>query len=310
MSNDRGVPLPMPCRGFLRLASWIVPRRTRPDWHARWSAGLWNWWILVERGELTSGVSEQLAAQCRGALADAFWLRFNKAALRTWVRGPGFVVVATATILLLMAACTHGFAVTRGLIQIARDLHYARPQMMPPGAQEGALIAYGFPIVFALATGIVLVMIGRLSLRPYGWRYWSFLIFKTLSVMAIVPLLWIEGGASIRAHISNVQLRVFAGGLGLALVFVVAFGCALLWIFADQRRRCPVCLEQLAMPVTVGSWASVFDPVATELLCNQGHGALCLSETETGEADRWTAFGASWSSLFDTNESKRDNVLR
>jgi hypothetical protein len=184
------------------------------------------------------------------------------------------------------------------------------PQTMPSGAQEGALIAYGFPIVFALATGIVLVLIGRVSLHTHGWRYWSFLIFKTLAAMAIVPLLWIEGGAAIRAHISNAQLRVLGGGLGLALIFVAAFGYALLWIFADQRRRCPVCLERLAMPVTVGSWASVFDPVATELLCNQGHGALCMSETETGEADHWTAFGASWRSLFDAGESNHDNTVR
>ncbi|HVP47063.1 MAG TPA: hypothetical protein VMT32_10790 [Bryobacteraceae bacterium] len=309
MSDDCGAPLPAGYRWFLRLTSWMAPRRTRSGWHAKWSASLRNWWILTERGELASGVSEQLAEQCRGALADAFWLRFSKAALHRWVRGPGFVVISTATILVLMGVCTNGFAVTRGLIRIARDLH-AQPRMMPSGAQEGALIAYGFPIVFALATGIVLVLIERLPPHTRGWRYWSFLIFKTLAAMAIVPLLWIEGGAAIRAHISNVQLRVFGGGLGLALIFVAAFGYALLWIFADQRRRCPVCLERLAMPVTVGSWASVFDPAATEVLCNQGHGALCMSETETGAADQWTAFGASWRGLFDTNESKKDNVLR
>ena len=28
------------------------------------------------------------------------------------------------------------------------------------------------------------------------------------------------------------------------------------------------------MPVTLGSWASVFEPVTTEMLCHEGHGSL------------------------------------
>lgn len=308
MSDAPAVPLPTVWRCLISLASWIVPRRARKDWRTRWDSVVRDWWILVERGEVAGDISEQLAAHCRAALADTLWMRFSKDNLRRWVRGPACVVVATAATLLLLAIVTHGFAVTRSLIEIARDLRYASPQMA--GAREGALVAYGFPILFALATGIVLVAIGRLPLRTYGWRYWSFLLFKAASVMLILPLLWIEGGSALRAHISNLPLRVFGGGLGLAVIFVAAFGCALLWAFADQRRRCPVCLERLAMPVTIGSWGSVFDPVATELLCNEGHGSLYASETLTGEADRWTAFGASWRSLFAANESKKDDVAR
>jgi hypothetical protein len=305
MSN---VPLPMVWSCLIPLASWMVPRRERSEWRARWDSAVRNWWTLVERGEVAGEISGQLAAHCRAALADAFWTRFSKDNLRRWVRGPRFVVVCTSATLLLLAILTHAFAVTRRLIEIARDLRYASPEMA--GAREGALVAYGFPILFALATGIVLVAFGRLPLRTYGWRYWSFLLFKTASVMVILPLLWIEGGAALRAHISNLQLRVFGGGLALALIFVAAFGCALLWAFADQRRRCPVCLERLAMPVTIGSWGSVFDPVATELLCNEGHGSLYAAETRTGEADCWTAFGASWRSLFAAHESKKDDVSR
>ncbi len=57
----------------------------------------------------------------------------------------------------------------------------------------------------------------------------------------------------------------------------------------------------MAMPVTMGSWASVFDPVTTELLCDSGHGSLCLQETESG-SDRWTGMDKSWSDLFDRKE--------
>jgi len=56
------------------------------------------------------------------------------------------------------------------------------------------------------------------------------------------------------------------------------------------------------MPVMIGSWASVFEPVTTELLCEEGHGSLCVPET--GQPDRWTPLDASWRELFD---SKRDH---
>jgi hypothetical protein len=304
MSNDRGVPVPLVWRCLIPLVSRVVPRRARADWRTRWDSVIRNWWILAERGELDGEIPEQLAGHCRDALAEAFWLRFSRESLRRWVRGPGFVLFAEGATLLVMAVLSRGFAVTRGLLQIARELEYDQPMMLR-GAREGALIAYGFPILFALATGIVLVAIGSRSLWRYGWRYWSFLILKAAFVMVMLPVVWIEGGAALRARISNPQMRVFVGGLGLALVFVAGFGCALLWAFADQRWRCPVCLKRLAMPVTIGSWGSVFDPVATELLCNEGHGSLYISETETGEADRWTAFGLSWRGLFDTHESKK-----
>jgi hypothetical protein len=240
----------------------------------------------------------QLAGYCRAIAVDAVWQRFRKAELQHWLRGPSFVLTCSAAILLLMAAATHGFRITRGLVAMARELLGAR--VLPSGRSEDALVAYGVPIVFALATGIVLVAIGRMSLRSGGWRYGSYLVLKMMAVMLIVPLLWIEGGAAIRARIPNPDLRVILGGALLALLFIAAFGCALLWTVADQRRRCPVCLQRLAMPVTIGSWASMFDPVTTELLCNEGHGSLCISEGELGDGDHWTAFGSSWSSLFHT----------
>jgi hypothetical protein len=55
------------------------------------------------------------------------------------------------------------------------------------------------------------------------------------------------------------------------------------------------------MPVTIGSWSSpLLDPVSTELLCEQGHGSLCVPETQSSasEPDRWTALDDSWRELF------------
>jgi hypothetical protein len=68
-------------------------------------------------------------------------------------------------------------------------------------------------------------------------------------------------------------------------------------VFDDQRRRCPECLRRLARPVTMGSWGSMFEPVTTEFLCDEGHGALSLAESEIGEGDRWVSLDASWREL-------------
>jgi hypothetical protein len=52
------------------------------------------------------------------------------------------------------------------------------------------------------------------------------------------------------------------------------------------------------MPVTMGSWSSVLEPVTTEFMCESGHGSLCVPETESGEPDRWTSLDPSWRELF------------
>ena len=83
----------------------------------------------------------------------------------------------------------------------------------------------------------------------------------------------------------------------MGIAFLGAFGCGVISAFTDQRRRCPVCLGRLAMPVTLGSWASVFEPVTTEMLCDEGHGSLSVDESEIGAGDRWIALDSSWRGL-------------
>jgi len=288
---------PIAFRGLIRMASWMVPSRVRPAWHARWAAGLQSWWILVERGELIRGAAAQMARTIRVAFIDAFWLRCNRSYLAYWVRGPGFVLVSASCALALAAAFTQGFAVTRALIDMATG-HPTRRILSTEGP-TGTLIAYTVPIVFALAAAVVLAASRRLSLRRYGWRYGGFLGLKAASVLAFVSLLWVEGGTALRAHIHNGPLRVVGGALGLTLVFIFVFAWAFVWSCDDQRRRCPVCLRRLTMPVTIGFWGSVFEPAITELLCDDGHGALSLFEGQPGQLDRWTALDESWRDLFD-----------
>jgi hypothetical protein len=240
---------------------------------------------------------------CRDALSTVFWLRFNRAGLRRWTLGPQFIMTLAAAGALLLALLSHGFRATRAIVSAAiywnlepiqfignRHLRYDPPR---GDLVVGAVV----PIVLAMAIGATLVAIGRLSLGRYGWRYWLYLAVKIVSVIVLVPLLWIEGSRVLWNLITAEVLRAWVAGLGATVAFLGGFGLAAIWIFDDQRRRCPVCLRRLARPVTMGSWASMFEPVTTEFLCDEGHGALSLAESELGEGDRWVSLDASWREL-------------
>ena len=203
MPDESTVSPPFSCRLLILVASWIVPRGARPGWRRNWDSGLWNWWILVQRGELTSRAHPLILRHFRGAFRDALWLRFNRQRLRCVLRGPGIVPAAGAAVVVLTAALTHGFHYTRNLIAVARTIHQPLPHIGPYDLRENLLMAHAVPLVFALATGIVLLVISRFSLHRYGWRYWMYLLAKTLSVIVILPLLWIEGGAFARANLPN-----------------------------------------------------------------------------------------------------------
>ncbi len=301
MPDDSSVLPPVPCRVLILLASWIVPRGARSGWRRRWDSGLWNWWILVERGELTNRAYPLLVRHCWAAFGDALWLRFNRQQLRDLLRGPALAPAVSAAVLMLTAALTHGFRYTRNLIQAARTVDLSLPPTGVYDPRGDMLMAHAVPLVFALMTGIVMLAITQFSLHRHDWRYWLYLLTKTSSVLVIVPLLWIEGGAALRASLPQEALRAYVGGLGFTFLFITAFGAALVWCLADQRRRCPVCLQLLAMPVRMGSWASVLEPATTESLCEKGHGSLSVPEAETGAPDRWIAMDASWRELFQTD---------
>jgi hypothetical protein len=287
---------------LLRLASCLAPQPARREWHSRWKCRLVNLWILVERGELALNPRAETVFLIRAALANAFWLRFNRAGLRYWVRGPGFVVTGAAFALLLLAVLSRGFAATRAVISAAIEwqvdpLNPLDPRQMRYDPRGDVVVAHVVPIAMALMIGVVLVLIGRLSLGHCGWRYWLFLVVKVAGVTVLVPLLWLEGGAALWRQISQELLRAWIAGVGSTLAFLGGFGVSVIWVFSDQRRRCPVCLRRLARPVTFGSWASMFEPVTTEFVCEEGHGSLSLAESEIGAGDRWVALDSSWRGL-------------
>lgn len=287
---------------LIHAAGWIVPPHARAEWRAVWKSHLRNLWILEERGELPPAILHQAAWLCRRASEDACRLRFGDVDFRRWVRGPGLVFTIFAAAFAIVAIGSHGFAKTRELIDAAVHFRSLPPLPRPHVRYDprgDALVAYSLPVALALATGAIMISMRRRSLHRFGWRYWTFLAGKLAASAIVAPLVWIEGGAILRAHLRPEMLRIWVGALLWTVAFLGGFGRLVGWILADQQRRCPVCLRLLSMPVAVGSWSSVLEPAATELLCADGHGSLSVAESEIGDADRWVALDSTWRSLFD-----------
>jgi len=472
MPKSKNLRPSLAARVIVRLASWIVPPRARAEWRARWDTRLWNWWILYERGELTTRDHLQVLRFCWGSLLDALSLRISAESVRQALNSALFLLAAGAAILLMIALLTRGFTATRALLQpppvqdsgslvlirytgAANEPTGVPPRVLPvwrdnsallsdlagfrharrsnrawvtanffsllgaraelgrtfqpgdagvvvlsgaawrrafdgdpqvigrkitlagqryevigvlpnsfwaispaieiwtplvlepsPGAKVPFLVgalgrvkpnvsraelrqelfkiamaanqvlprppevlaftgvpprawfAYLLGVVFALGVALVLLARKHQAVAGRGWRYWSFFSAKTLFAILIPALLWIETAPTLNTLPPGGGLPGNLARLVFGILFMFACGFGMWWSFADQRRRCPVCLQRLTLPVSLGSWSSVFDPPATELLCAAGHGSLCIPEGETGEPDRWTALDSSWHELF------------
>jgi len=279
-------------RVWIRMASWLMPARERSEWHANWVTRAEDWRLLADRGEPVGGPGPLF----RRSVEEAFAARFGPARFRHFERSPVAVPIGAAAALLLIAVLSHGFAVTRAVVAVARDM---RLHPIVPGydVRGDRIFLYLAPTVLAWAVGLGLFAAGCHWLRERGWRYWSFLAFKAAAALVLVTLVWVEIGTELRAPLHREGWRIIAG-FAMTFAFLVGMGRAMLWTVADQRRRCPMCLRQLVAPVPVGSWASLFEPPATELLCENGHGAAAVCDTETNGRDRWTRLDESWRTLF------------
>jgi hypothetical protein len=286
----RDATLPLVWRCFLEAGGWMAARAQRAGWRERWGSRMRSLLILSERGELPGEKFALIAWLCRAAWVDAFWTRVHKPSLREWSLGPWFLFTCLGSAWVLLAWWSRGFAVARWLVESTVGTHAGR---MHP------LVPYTVPIVAAAIAGGVLAVQRPLALRGFGWRYWTFFVLKTTLAGAWLALLWVEGGAKLRAQIDAEGLRIIVGGIVCAAALVIVFCRSIAWCVADQRVRCPVCLRRLAMPVSLGSSSSVLDPAKTEMLCSAGHGSLSMADSDSGEGDRWTALDETWRPLFE-----------
>jgi hypothetical protein len=230
-----GVPPPALCRWLLRIAGRLAPPALRHEWRKCWYSRLSNLCILVDRGEVAGRDKAELILLCRDALANAFWLRFNRAGLRRWTLGPQFVMTLMATGALLLALLSHGFRATRSIVDAAIEWNI-EPRQLRYDPRGDLVVGHVVPIVLALAIGAALVAIGRLSLGRYGWRYWLYLAMKIVAVIVLVPLVWIEGSRGLWNLLTPEVLRVWVAGLGATMAFLGGFGLASIWAL---RRSAP-----------------------------------------------------------------------
>ncbi len=238
-----------------------------------------------------------------GALPDAFWAISRSIVVFTPLKielepaaGKPFLIGAVGR---LKPRATPD-AVRLELYDIARAAFPLLPRPPQVGSFDSVPSSpwgYALWILFGMVIGGVVVSRGGPLPSGRGWRYRSFLALKTILAIAIPALLWMEAATVLRGRMEG-SVWLPLTGIVPALAFLPACACAIWWSFADQRRRCPVCLQRLSMPVTMGSWASVLDPAATELLCDLGHGSLCAPESTQGAPDRWTNLDPSWRELF------------
>ena len=160
-----------------------------------------------------------------------------------------------------------------------------------------------------LALGIAVIQAARSwpkqrDSRGEILRYWALFFVKSALLLAGSALFCAELSArnALGLHSSKFFVSLLADWaslLGTLLIFR--------WAILDQGRRCPACLRRLAMPVTLGSWSSpLLEPAATELLCDEGHGSLQLSDAHTtlGEIRRWITLDDSWRDLVDKSSSR------
>ena len=160
------------CRLFILLASRIVPRRSRPDWLAEWRAELYHAGASLLRGGNAPHAASQLRRWCRGALADALWMRFNRedlsATLAVWARTRSFCLAALASLVLLIAAASGLLPATRSTLL---PLPYAAPDRVATVTEGESSLSMrsGVPaswVAFWRAHSRSLA-----ALAPYRWRF-------------------------------------------------------------------------------------------------------------------------------------------
>jgi hypothetical protein len=127
------------CKGILKLAALLVPRKARAEWLEEWRAELWHVWRICNQNDGPTAFhrKEEVTAFCLGAFKDAFWVRRSHAgaAPRQTLR-PGtpsrciltLAVVGAGT--LLIAYCRpvvwnmvrpNSYRVSKDLVMISRS---------------------------------------------------------------------------------------------------------------------------------------------------------------------------------------------
>ena len=287
-------------RWLILFASWAFPRQGRSGWRSVQERELEDWWMLVEVGELTTYSWREIVRGLRSACAESIWARIGRERLRRLLCGPALVVCAGGALLAFLSLVSRGFQATRAIAGVFRVMLFPPENLSPasiPSHGGDMVFAFSAPVVFAIAITILFVAFRNPQLRALNCRNGLFLTSKLILAGTTIPLAWIELSALVRAQIAPSEGRALLTGLIFRLIFIGVFVYVIGWCFTDQERRCPICLQRLSKPVSIGNCSNVFEPAVTEFLCEQGHGVLSVPDVAGAEPDRWTAFDPSWSEL-------------
>jgi hypothetical protein len=169
------------------------------------------------------------------------------------------------------------------------------------------LNSYFLALAISLPIMSMAIWSGRLSLRPQpaaagAFRWWSFLAAKCFLLLTI--LLGVVVELTPEPYIFPPETSTLL--VESASLWIFSVGCVLVlwWAFADQQRRCRLCLRRLALPAHIGrSGCALLNWAGTELACPEGHGLLHVSESDVCWLDpaQWMHLDESWESLFCEN---------
>src|SRR5690349_12873076 len=137
-------------RTLIRAMSWLVPRASRQAWLETWARRIDARQLLQARGQPVGPPRPSL----RRRLRDAAGERTGPIHIRSLLRSPSFVPIATAGALLLLAGVSHGFAKTRWVLAVVHDIR-AHPAFCGVYDPRGdRLFAHLAPSVLAWAVGL------------------------------------------------------------------------------------------------------------------------------------------------------------
>lgn len=179
---------------------------------------------------------------------------------------------------LLYLACSAGLSLSLAIASGSLTF----PSWSRAGAGE---VAQDLLCIYATSLPFLLILnpltLGRYPTNRYApslvtrLRRWFFLAVK-ISLLAITVV------------VATLALAATFPAASFILYFGLIFGFR--WALADQKRRCPVCLNFLSNAVEIGSPAHVLvERHCSELRCARGHGSLYIPRVPTSwsAAQQW-----------------------
>jgi hypothetical protein len=290
---------------LIKCAALVVPWSRREEWLCKWDSELW--YLRREAPD-----NRDVWRFCLGAFSDALWMRRHSPIenVRSRHESPGSCAVLLLSLALLSFLVALLLPGARNILILSLHTEsrfywvhsWAGVSESPPNPidQQVVLFRFTFMIAWLILPAVTTLRFGTENReKGLAWRFitarrFAFLLLK---IMLILPLVYF-------AALDLGYLFAPRGNLFIQrMTSLAGFLLLLRWTFDDQRRRCPICLCCLCMPVRIGrpSWA-LLGWNLTEYMCPKGHGVLHVPAESVGGSSiqRWISVDSSWNEMFRT----------